>query len=133
MWEDVDLGDLSKAGPPVIGIPISNMFIFCFKSIFIILTIDLGIGLFTETKQTIEYKWRFPCKYAAPLGPHLSIISELCVDILSTSGRILHMFETARDKIRSLQLLCSRDTRLYISALESRQDYSSLIILIKIS
>ena len=31
-WEDVDFGDLTKTGQPVIGIPMSNMFIFCYKS-----------------------------------------------------------------------------------------------------
>lgn len=81
----------------------------------------------------IEYKWRFPCNYAAPLGPLIAVISELTVDILSTSGRIMHMFETARDKIKSLQLLRSKDSKLYVSALESREDYSSLIILIQIN
>lgn len=97
------------------------------------LTVDHGIGLFTETGQTVEYSWRFPCKSAASLGPKcIAIISDLTVDILSTSGRILHMFETARDKIRSLELLCSRSSKLYVSALEEREDYSSLVILIQV-
>ena len=88
-----------------------------------------------DTRKTIEYKWRHPCKYAAPLGPHcIAIISELCVDVLSTTtGKILHMFETARDRIRSLELLCSRSSKLYVSALEEREDYSSLVILIQIN
>ena len=43
------------------------------------------------------------------------------------------MFETARDRIRSLELLCARSSKLYVSAVEEREDYSSLVILIQVT
>ena len=81
----------------------------------------------------IQFTWRFPCKFASSLGNQcIAIGSILCVDIISiTTGKTLHIFETAKDKIRSLDFLCSRFSKLYVSALEDREDYSNLVILIQ--
>ncbi len=133
VWADVDL-DSNRAGHAVIGIPSQDSILFCFtRNIQWDNKIDVGISLKLSTGVMTEFTWRFPCKFASSLGNEcIAIGSTLCVDIISMStGQTLHIFETAKDKIRSLNFLCSRFSKLYVSALEDREDYSNLVILIQ--
>lgn len=56
------------------------------------------------------------------------------VDIInSTTGKIVHVFETKKDKIRSLSLLVARGPLLYLLAEEERQGArTAAIILIEL-
>jgi hypothetical protein len=52
------------------------------------------------------------------------------VDVIDAySGRIVHVFETKKDKIKSLRLLVSRDNLLYLLAEEERDGVRTAAII----
>ena len=66
--------------------------------------------------------WRNPLTFACKIGPdYLVAGSNSVVDVIdSHTGRIVHVFETKKDKIRSLRLLVARDYQIYLLAEEER-------------
>jgi hypothetical protein len=57
------------------------------------------------------------------------------VDVINANtGKIVHVFETKRDKIKKLDILACRGNRLYVTALEEKEGApSSFIIMIALA
>nr|KAJ3422933.1 Mitogen-activated protein kinase kinase kinase kinase 3 [Polyrhizophydium stewartii] len=77
----------------------------------------------------------FVACYTTRIGEdYLVAGSTLVVDVInSLTGRIVHAFETKRDKIRSLSLLVARNTKLFLLAEEEKDgSRTAAIILIEL-
>eukprot|EP00842_Homolaphlyctis_polyrhiza_P006070 jgi/Hompol1/6464/HPOL_003551-RA len=76
--------------------------------------------------------WRNPLTFAARLGDdYLAAGSSSVVDVInSNTGKIVHVFETKRDKIQNLKLLVARGGKLYILAEEERDGIRTAAIIL---
>jgi hypothetical protein len=75
--------------------------------------------------------WRNPLTFASRIGERYIVAgSTSVVDVIdSRSGRIVHVFETKKDKIRSLRMLVSRQNLLYLLAEEERDGVKTAAII----
>ena len=59
--------------------------------------------------------------------------SDSVVDIINShTGKIVHVFETQREKIRELKLLVCRENQFYLIAQEEKESLSNFIIAISL-
>lgn len=75
--------------------------------------------------------WRNPLTFVAKIGPDFLVAGSISmVDVIdSHSGRIVHVFETKKDKIRSLRLLAGRGNQIYLLAEEERDGLKTVAII----
>lgn len=94
-----------------------------------ILTMGGAIG-----RDLKRFAWRNPLTFAARLTPTLLVAGSLAVvDVWSIeTGKIVHIFETKKDRIRSLNLLSCKENRLYMLA-EEEKDGNKTSSIIQIS
>ena len=70
--------------------------------------------------------------YLATIGSEYLVAgSSSVVDVISSiTGKIVHVFETKKDKIRSLGLLLARGSQLYLLAEEEREGLKTAAIIL---
>jgi hypothetical protein len=74
--------------------------------------------------------WRHPLVFATRIKDYLVAGGQSIVDVIdSATGKIVHVFETKRDKIRSLRLLVGRDHVLYLLAQEEREATKTVAVI----
>ncbi|KAI8927096.1 hypothetical protein BC831DRAFT_399103 [Entophlyctis helioformis] len=116
-----------QLGSPVKGVLLGESFAACFTGTGLIQTLDASHDM------RAVLTWRNALTFAARLGDdYLVVGSASVVDVInSLTGKIVHVFETKKDKIRSLRLLVARGGRLYLLAEEEKDgNRTSAIILI---
>ncbi|KAJ3324983.1 hypothetical protein HDV06_005572 [Boothiomyces sp. JEL0866] len=113
-------------GPAVKAVVLAEKVAFCFKNIGMIQNIDPS----NPTKSLLT--WRNPLTFATKLGTdYLVAGSNSVVDVVySPTGKIVHVFETKKDKIRSLKLLVARNHQIYLLAEEERDGVRTVAIIL---
>ncbi|KAJ3312761.1 hypothetical protein HDV04_002725 [Boothiomyces sp. JEL0838] len=120
-------------GPAVKAVVLADKVAFCFKNIGMIQSIDSS----NPTKSLLT--WRNPLTFAskihfnvAKLGSEYLVAgSNSVVDVVySPTGKIVHVFETKKDKIRSLKLLVARNHQIYLLAEEERDGVRTVAIIL---
>ncbi|KAJ3274129.1 hypothetical protein HDV01_003412 [Terramyces sp. JEL0728] len=120
-------------GPAIKAVVLSDKIAYCYKSISK-LKIDIGmiqsIDSSNPTKSLLT--WRNPLTFATKLGTdYLVAGSNSVVDVVySPTGKIVHVFETKKDKIRSLKLLVARNQQIYLLAEEERDGVRTVAIIL---
>ncbi|KAL2918803.1 hypothetical protein HK105_201637 [Polyrhizophydium stewartii] len=120
---------LEQLGAPVKGVLLGESFVACYTNMALVQSLDNC----RESLSAITF--RSPLTFAARIGEdYLVAGSTLVVDVInSLTGRIVHAFETKRDKIRSLSLLVARNTKLFLLAEEEKDgSRTAAIILIEL-
>lgn len=76
--------------------------------------------------------WRHPLTFTAKIGrDYLVAGSTSVVDVIDTAtGKIVHVFETKKDKIRQLRLLVARGSQIYLLAEEERDGIKTVAIIL---
>ncbi|KAH6572221.1 hypothetical protein BASA60_006722 [Batrachochytrium salamandrivorans] len=117
-----------QLGSPVRGVLLGDVFATCYTNMALLHNLDSN----KYTYSTLT--WRNPLTFAARLGEdYLVAGSTTVVDVInSVTGKMVHVFETKRDKIRSLELLVARGNKLYLFAEEEKDgNRTAAIILIE--
>jgi hypothetical protein len=78
-----------------------------------------------------RFTWRNPLTFASRLTNSLLVAgSQAVVDVWSIeTGKIVHIFETKRDRIRSLNLLSCKENKLYMMAEEEKENVKTSSII----
>ncbi|TPX67349.1 hypothetical protein SpCBS45565_g03850 [Spizellomyces sp. 'palustris'] len=119
-----------KLGPPVRGVLYSQLFVLCYEHMGIMTKLHLNM------KENRTLTWRNSLTFSGKLGDdYLVAGSTAVVDVInSETGKIVHVFETKRDKIRSLNLLVCKGEKLFLLAEEEKDGMKTAsIILIELS
>ncbi|KAJ3039783.1 hypothetical protein HDV00_011910 [Rhizophlyctis rosea] len=117
-----------KLGLPVRGVPFQDRFVLCYENMGIVTRETSG-------KEGKTLTWRNPLTFASKLGTDLLVAgSSAVVDVInSESGKIVHIFETKKDKLRSLELLVSKSNKLFLLTDEEKDGVkTSQVILIQL-
>ncbi|RKO86227.1 citron-like protein [Blyttiomyces helicus] len=119
---------MDRLGVCVKGIMFEDSFVICYQNIGVITHADGG-------RENKTLTWRNPLNFAAKLGTDFLVAgSSSVVDVINReSGKIVHVFETKKDKIRALELLVCRGDKLFLLAEEEKDGMkTSSIILIEL-
>ncbi|KAI8593344.1 kinase-like domain-containing protein [Geranomyces variabilis] len=119
-----------KLGQPVRGVLYEGLFVLCYEHMGIMTKLHLNM------KENRTLTWRSPLTFADRLGTEYLVAgSSGVVDVInSDTGKIVHVFETKRDKIRSLGLLVCKGEKLFLLAEEEKDGMKTAsIILIEVS
>ncbi|KAJ3057492.1 hypothetical protein HK097_004013 [Rhizophlyctis rosea] len=119
---------MEKLGLPVRGVPFADRFVLCYE--------NMGIVTHeTNGKENRNLTWRNPLTFSSKLGADLLVAgSSSVVDVISSeTGKIVHIFETKKDKLRSLELLVSKSNKLFLLADEEKDGVKTAqVILIQL-
>ncbi|KXS17781.1 hypothetical protein M427DRAFT_96657, partial [Gonapodya prolifera JEL478] len=114
-------------GKPVQGvlIPPFGIFVLCFTHMGVITKVDQPSG------EIRTLTWRNPLTFASKLGAEYLVVgSTSVVDVInSETGKIVHVFETKKDKIRGLSLLVCKGNKLYLLAEEEKDGTRSASVI----
>lgn len=119
-----------KLGNPVRCVTMNDVNAICYSNIGVINNKGIPGG-----KENKTLTWRYSLQFASKLGQEFLVAgSTSIVDVISCeTGKIVHVFETRRDKIKSLGLLVSKNEKLFLMAEEEKNDVkASSIILIEL-
>ncbi|KAI9008377.1 hypothetical protein BC832DRAFT_530362 [Gaertneriomyces semiglobifer] len=94
--------------------------VFCFEHMGLLQPLSTSASIHAWTEKTLN--WRHPLTFHGRLTPtHLISGSATTLDVISLpSGKIMHVFETKRDKIKGLHLLVCKEGRVFVMAEEER-------------
>ncbi|KAI9168488.1 Mitogen-activated protein kinase kinase kinase kinase 1 [Blastocladiella emersonii ATCC 22665] len=111
-----------RTGPAVRAASFGErQYLLCYQNVGIVLEHSgpaaSGSPASTQSPITMRrrpFPWRQPVQFADRLGPdHFAACGAGLLDVYNVhTGKIAHIFETKRDRLRSLSLLTSRDTGL---------------------
>ena len=74
--------------------------------------------------------WRHPLTFSTKIRNYLVAGSQSIIDVIDiNTGKIIHVFETKREKIRGLKFLVARDNLLYLLAEEEREAQKTVAII----
>ncbi|TPX36540.1 hypothetical protein SmJEL517_g01390 [Synchytrium microbalum] len=117
--EDVVVPNTSeeRLGNSVAGIPFTDSYVMCYQN----------MGVISHQDEHKILTWRNPLTFAAKLGHDFLVVgSQSVVDVVNAdSGKVVHVFETKKDKIRSLNLLVCRRNKLFLLAEEGQEGSKS--------
>ncbi|KAI8897486.1 CNH domain-containing protein [Globomyces pollinis-pini] len=108
-------------GIPVKGIRIGDLYAMCYRK----------MGYIQPSHKPL-LNWRYPLTFAAKIGDeYLLAGSNSIVDVIHTNtGKIVHVFETKKEKIRSLCHLVSRSNQVYLLAEEEKDGIKTVAIIL---
>ncbi|KAJ3083932.1 hypothetical protein HK102_000828 [Quaeritorhiza haematococci] len=114
-----------KLGRPIRGMVFNDSFIICYQHMGIITYIE------ASSKDSKTLTWRNPLTFASKIGQEFLVAgSSSVVDVInSETGKIVHVFETKKDKIRSLELLVCKGHKLFLLAEEEKDGQKSASII----
>ncbi|EGF78948.1 expressed protein [Batrachochytrium dendrobatidis JAM81] len=119
-----------QLGSPVRGVLLNDVFAVCYTNMALLHSLESS----KDTYATLT--WRNPLTFAARLSDDFLVAgSTTVVDVInSVTGKMVHVFETKKDKIRSLELLVARGNKLYLFAEEEKDgSRTAAVILIEVS
>ncbi|KAI8913571.1 citron-like protein [Gorgonomyces haynaldii] len=125
--EDLQAPSLTQEqlGKPVQSVTLGEYVVHCFENSGLVQ--PLGF----QDKKTI-LTWRHPMTFASKISDDYIVAgSQSVVDVINShTGKIVHVFETKKDKIKQLGLLTSRDSTLYLLAEEERDGVKTCAIIL---
>ena len=85
----------------------------------------------TVSREIRRFQWRHPLTFAARLTSTLLVAgSQAVVDVWSIElGKVVHIFETKKDRIRCLNLLSCKENKLYMMAEEEKDNVKTSSII----
>ncbi|KAL7750289.1 hypothetical protein RI367_004462 [Sorochytrium milnesiophthora] len=127
--EDVSMApaDRDKCGRPVKMISIGpNAYIMCYQ--------NLGV-MVTDEDKSKRMVWRNPVVFADNLGTDFfAACGTTILDVWNVhTGKVVHIFETKKDRVRGLYLLRGKEGRVYLQSEEIGKDGQSTFSVLSIS
>ncbi|KAI8814315.1 CNH domain-containing protein [Cladochytrium replicatum] len=117
---------VERLGKPIRAIHMVEAIVFCYQDMGIIAT-----AAPQSDQQTKSVHWRSPLTFASKLGEQFLVCgSEFVVNIVDASTRkVVHVFETKREKVLALRLLGCVENRLFLLVEEEKDgNWSSSVI-----
>ncbi|KAJ1557891.1 hypothetical protein HK096_004769, partial [Nowakowskiella sp. JEL0078] len=117
--------DDEKAGIPLQCIAFDDRIVICYTNVGLVTDLE---GLASDTKQ---FKWRNSLAFTGKLGEdYLAAGTRTAVDIVNhETGKIVHVFETSKSRIRELSFLLSKSNKLFLLAEEERDSMKTSSII----
>ncbi|KAJ3123796.1 Mitogen-activated protein kinase kinase kinase kinase 3 [Nowakowskiella sp. JEL0407] len=101
-----------KVGMPLRCVLFNERLVVCYEKIGLVTDFE------GEANDTKQFRWRNSLSFAGKLGEEfLAAGTKTAVDIVNhRSGKIVHVFETSRSKIKGFEFLFAKGNRLFLLA-----------------
>ncbi|KAI9016818.1 hypothetical protein DFJ74DRAFT_608746, partial [Hyaloraphidium curvatum] len=122
----------NRAGRAIKGVAIgTDSVVLCHNHVGLVSKLDR----LKDEKKTRAIQWRAPMCFATRIGDDFVVAgSSSVVDVFQVStGKLVHVFETRKEKVKSLNHLFHRDKYLYLLVEETRdgKEFSSIIQIVQ--